>query len=384
MSQKKDYYDILGVKKNCTDEELKKSYRKLSKKYHPDLNPDNKEAESKFKEVSEAYEVLSDKNKRAQYDQFGHYQQGSGGHYGGGDFGGFGDFSGFDFGDLGDIFEGFFGGGMGSRHSNPNVPRQGENINQTIEIEFLEACKGTSKNININYKKTCSSCNGNGSENGNSYRQCSDCYGSGVVKIQQRTAFGSISTSRPCSTCRGKGMIITKSCSNCRGQGFINERDNISVNIPAGIDNGQTLVVRSAGNYGINAGPRGDLNISIKVKPDPIFKRKEFDIWCEIPITYTQAVLGDEIIVPTIDGKVKYSISEGTQPGTVFRLKGKGVQHVNSRGRGDQYVEIIVEVPKQLSKSQRESLRAFEDSLNDTNYEKRKGFIDKIKDMFKD
>lgn len=384
MSQKEDYYKLLGVSKDCTESELKKAYRKQSKKYHPDLNPNDKESESKFKEISEAYEVLSDQNKRAEYDRFGHSTPG--GQYGGGAAGFGGGFGGFDFGDIGDIFEGFFGGGGGfrGRSSNPNAPRQGEDIYKNISITFLEACKGVAKDMTVTYQKTCSSCNGNGSKNGTSHSQCGSCNGTGSVKVQQRTAFGTISTSTTCSNCKGKGKVVTESCTSCRGEGLKFEKEVVSVNIPGGIDNGQTLSIRNAGHCGINGGPRGDLNVTVAVEPDSIFSRKGFDIWCEIPITYTQAVLGDEIVVPTIDGKVKYSIGESTQPGTVFRLRSKGVTHINARTRGDQYVQVNVEVPKQLSKSQRESLRMFENSLTDKNYEKRRGFIDKIKDMFKD
>ncbi len=380
MSQKKDYYEVLGVDRGCTEEELKKSYRKLSKKHHPDLNPNDTASEDKFKEISEAYEVLSDSNKRRQYDQFGHSSQGGGG---GGGFGGggFGGFEGFDF---GDIFEGFFGGNGFGRNSNPNSPKVGEDINQSTVISFLEACKGVKKTINIAYKKSCESCRGNGSESGTSLESCGQCKGSGVIKVQQRTAFGAISSSRACTSCNGKGKIIKKSCVPCGGRGFKEEISDINIDIPAGIDHGQTLSIRNSGHAGLNGGPRGDLNLTVSVSADSLFKRKGYDIICELPITYMQAVLGDDVVVPTIDGKVKYSISAGTQPGTVFRLKGKGVPHVNSRSKGDQYVEVNVEVPKNMTKAQKEALRNFENLLTTKNYEKRESFFDKIKNMFKD
>lgn len=382
---KRDYYEVLGIKKGASDDEIKKAYRQEAKKYHPDLNPDNKEAEKKFKEVNEAYEVLSDSTKRAKYDQFGHAgvdpNFGAGG-YGGGysNYGG-----GFDFGDLGDIFEGFFGGGFGgsSRRANPNAPAKGANINVSCTISFSEACHGTKKTIEITKQETCESCSGSGAKSGTSTKTCGECHGTGQVRVTQRTPLGSISTARPCSACGGKGKIIETPCPKCHGMGRYAKKTSVEVNIPAGIDDGQTLADRGHGNSGINGGPAGDLNVTITVRPDPLFKRDGYDIWCEIPLTYSQAVLGDELIVPTIDGKVKYTIPEGTQPNTVFRLKGKGVQNLNGRGRGDQYVEVTLEVPKGLNKSQKEALKNYENTLNgDKQYEKRKSFFDKLKDKF--
>lgn len=384
MADKRDYYEVLGVQKTATDDELKKAYRKLAKKYHPDLNPDDKEAEKKFKEVNEAYEVLSDKEKRARYDQFGF--AGVDPSYGGGagGAGGFGG-AGFDFGDLGDIFEGFFGGGFGgsSRRANPNAPRRGSDIRTSCTISFFEACKGVKKDVTVSKTVTCDQCHGHGTANGTEPTTCPDCHGTGQVRVTQRTPLGSIATTRTCSRCQGKGKIIDNPCTKCRGTGDIRVSKTISVDIPAGIDDGQTLAVRGQGNSGKNGGPSGDLNITVSVRPDTLFKRDGYNIWCEIPITYTQAVFGDELVVPTIDGKVKYTIPEGTQTGTVFRLKGKGVQNLNGRGRGDQYVEVTVEVPKGLNKQQKEALRNYDTLMtDDKQYEKRKGFLEKLKDMF--
>ena len=378
--EKRDYYEVLGVSKTASDDEIKKAYRKLAKKYHPDLNPGDKEAEQKFKEANEAYEVLSDSTKRARYDQFGH--AGVDPNYGAGAPGG--GFGGFDMGDLGDIFEGFFGGGFGSsRRANPNAPRRGGDLQTSCTISFFEACKGVKREISIQRMETCSDCHGTGCEPGHSAQTCPDCHGTGQVRVTQRTPLGSMTSSRPCSRCGGKGKIVTNPCKKCNGNGRIRVTKKIEVSIPAGIDDGQTLAVRGQGDSGINGGPAGDLHVTVSVRPDTLFKRDGYDIWCEIPLTYMQAALGDELTVPTIDGKVKYTIPEGTQPGTVFRLRGKGVQNLNGRGRGDQYVEVTVEVPKGLSKAQKDALKNFDKLLTDEKqYTKRKGFFDKVKEMF--
>lgn len=382
--EKRDYYEVLGVSKTATDDELKKAYRKLAKKYHPDLNPGDKEAEKKFKEANEAYEVLSDSTKRARYDQFGHAGVDPNYGAGGPGAGGFGGFGGFDMGDLGDIFEGFFGGGFGSsRRANPNAPRRGGDLQTSCTISFFEACKGVKREISIQRMESCPDCYGSGSEPGHDTQTCPDCHGTGQVRVTQRTPLGSMTSSRPCSRCGGKGKIITNPCKKCNGNGRIRVTKKIEVSIPAGIDDGQTLAVRGQGDSGINGGPAGDLHVTVTVRPDTLFKRDGYDIWCEIPLTYMQAALGDELTVPTIDGKVKYTIPEGTQPGTVFRLRGKGVQNLNGRGRGDQYVEVTVEVPKGLSKAQKEALKNFDKLLTDEKqYTKRKGFFDKVKEMF--
>ena len=384
--QKRDYYEVLGVNKGATDDELKKAYRALAKKYHPDLNPGDTEAEKHFKEAAEAYEVLSDKEKRARYDQVGH--AGVDPNYGAGAGGFGGGFGGFDMGDLGDIFEGFFGGGFGggfggSRRANPNAPRRGADLQTSCTISFLEACKGVKREMNITHMENCPECHGTGSEPGHDPQTCPECGGAGQVRVTQRTPLGAMSTTRPCPRCNGKGKIIDHPCKKCGGAGKVRASKKIEVNIPAGIDDGQTLAVRGQGDSGTNGGPAGDLHVTVNVRPDPIFKRDGYDVWVEMPLTFMQATLGDELVVPTIDGKVKYNIPEGTQPGAVFRLRGKGIQVLNGRGRGDQYVEVTVEVPKRLSKTQKEALRNFDATLTDEKqYTKRKGFLDNLKKYF--
>ena len=380
MAEKRDYYEVLGVEKGCSDDELKKAYRKMAKQYHPDLHPDDQAAAEKFKEVGEAYEVLSDKDKRARYDQFGHagvdpsYGAGAGGAYGAGGFGGF---------DMGDIFESFFGGGFGGsgRTRNPNAPIRGNDIQVHLVIDFMEAAKGCRKEVTVQRLERCTTCNGSGAAPGTSAETCSTCNGTGQVRVQQRTPFGVIQSSRPCDACGGKGKILKTPCQSCRGLGRVRRTQKEWVDVPAGIDDGQTFVLSGMGDHGVNGGPSGDLNVTVSVRPDPIFERDGYDVWCEIPITYAQAVLGDELTVPTIDGKVKYSIPEGTQPGTTFRLRNKGINYVNGRGRGDQYVKVIVEVPRNLNSKQKEALKAFDALASDKNYEKRKSFFDKLKDL---
>ena len=382
MADKRDYYEVLGVQKGCSDEELKKAYRGLAKKYHPDLNPNNPDAEAKFKEVNEAYEVLSDKDKRARYDQFGHagvdpsYSGGAGG------FDGFGGFSGsVDF-DIGDIFDSFFGGGTRSRGGNPNSPRRGADVDIRTNITFMEACKGLEKEVTLSRMEKCESCGGSGAQKGSSVTTCSECNGTGKVKTPQRTPFGMIYSTKVCAKCGGRGKVIEHPCSSCSGTGRVRKQRKLKINIPAGIDNGQTLRVGGNGDFGLNGGPNGDLNVTVNVAPDKLFSRRGFDVLCDIPITYANATLGAEIIVPTIDGKVKYNVPEGTQPGTVFRLKGKGIKKLGKDARGDQYVTVKIEVPKNLSKKDKELLRQFDSNLNDSNYQQRKGFFDKIKEAF--
>lgn len=379
MADKRDYYEVLGLSKGASDEDIKKAYRNLAKKYHPDLNPGDKAAEEKFKEVNEAHEVLSDPDKKARYDQFGHAgidpsYSGGGGGFSGGFGGGFGM-------DMGDIFDSLFGAfGGGTRSANPNGPRRGADIQKNINLSFMDACKGTKKDITLERMEKCPDCSGSGSASGTSPVTCPECHGTGQVKVTQRTPFGAISTAQSCSRCGGRGQIIETPCGKCRGAGRVRMQKTLNVDIPAGIGDGQTLSLRNQGDSGANGGPAGDLLVTVSVRPDPIFTRQGFDIYCDIPITYTQAALGDEITVPTIDGNVKYSIGEGTQNGTTFRLRGKGVKKLNRPDRGDQYVKVSVEIPSNLTKKQAEALKAFEASLEEKNYAKRKNFFEKLKE----
>jgi len=386
--QKRDYYEVLGVQKGCSDDELKKAYRKVAKKYHPDLNPGDAEAEAKFKEANEAYAILSDAEKRQRYDQFGH--AGVDPNFGAGGAGA----GGFDFSDFGDIFDTFFGGGGGfggfggfggsTRTRNPNGPIRGNNINISINLSFIEAAKGCKKTININRMVRCEDCNGSGAAAGTQPEICPDCHGSGQVMTQQRTPFGMMQSARPCSKCGGTGKIIKDPCKKCNGQGRSRKAVKLEVSVPAGIDDGQTFVLRGQGDDGLNGGPAGDVNVTVSVRKDALFERDGYDVWCDVPITFCQAVLGAEVTVPTIDGKVSYNIPEGTQPNTVFRLRNKGISYINGRGRGDQYVRVNIEVPTNLSSKQKDALREFDGQCSDKNYNKRKGFFDKLKDFMKD
>lgn len=379
MAEKRDFYEVLGIQKGASDDEIKKAYRACVKKYHPDLHPDDKECEEKMKEVNEAYEILSDPDKKSKYDQFGH--AGIDPSYGGGGYGGF---SGFEDMDIGDIFGSMFGGSsFRSTRSNPNAPRRGQDIQTKVTIDFMDACNGKSMDIRINRSEECPDCHGSGARPGSKISTCPDCGGSGMVQTTQRTILGMMSSSRPCTRCGGKGKTVDEPCSKCRGSGRVSVARTVSVKIPAGIDDGQTLQIRGQGNSGMNGGAPGDLHVLVSVRPDPVFERDGYDINTEIPITYMQAVLGDELTVPCIDGKVKYNMPEGTQSGTIFRLRGKGVQKLNRNERGDQYVRVVVEVPRGLNKTQKDLLRKYEESLGENNYRNRKNFFDKIKDILK-
>lgn len=380
MADKRDYYEVLGVQKGADEAEIKKAYRQMAKKYHPDLNPNNKEAEAKFKEVNEAYEVLSDKEKRARYDQFGH--AGVDPNYGAGGQSPFG--QDVDFGDIFNSVFGGFGGFGGRRSANPNAPRRGTDIETTLYVSFEEAAKGCKKSIEYNCVSTCPDCNGTGAQKGTTPKTCSVCGGRGQVTINQRTPFGVVQTSRTCDACKGRGKIVETPCRSCNGNGKIKRKKTVEVTIPAGINNDQVLNVSGHGNSGTNGGPAGDLHVYIGVRPHPMFDRRGDDIWCDLPITFAQAALGSEVVVPTIDGKVSYSIHEGTQPNDVFKLKGKGVQHLNGRGRGDQFVRVTIEVPKNLSQKQKELLREFDSNTSDKNYSRRRSFKDLIKKLFGD
>ena len=390
MAEKRDYYEVLGIGKNATDAEIKSAYRKLAKKYHPDLNPGNKEAEEKFKEVNEANDVLSDPQKRQRYDQFGfagvdpNYAAANGGGAGG--FGG--GFGGVDLGDIfGDIFGGGFGGGFsgfggGSSTRTANAPRKGHDIQASVILTFEEAAHGCSKKITINRQDTCPDCGGTGAAKGTSPETCPDCGGRGYDVTQQRTPFGVMQSQQPCSHCGGRGTIIRNPCKTCRGTGKTAARKSLEINIPAGIDDDQNIALRGQGDAGSNGGPAGDVIVHVTVKADPMFERDGYDVTIHVPITFSQAVLGDDVEVPTVDGRIVQHIPEGTQSGTKFRLRGQGIQYLNGRGRGDQYVIVDVEIPKKVTRAQREALKAFEDSMKEDNYEKRKGFFKNLRDRF--
>ena len=375
---KRDYYEVLGVQKGASEEEIKKAYKKMARKYHPDLNPGDKDAEEKFKEVNEAYEVLSDSEKRARYDQFGfagvdpNFGAGGGG-YGGG--------AGFDFGDLGDIFGSFFGGGFGGGQTrrNPNAPQRGESIRMNLTISFEEAAFGCEKELELDRYESCETCHGSGAAPGTSPETCPDCGGSGVVQTRRQTPMGVFASTAPCSRCGGRGKIIKEPCKDCRGSGMVRRRRKIQASVPAGIDNGQTISIRGQGHAGKNGGPAGDLLVTITVRPHELFRREGTSVLCEAPITFPQAVLGAELEIPTIDGKVKYDIPEGTQSGTTFRLKGKGIPALNGRGRGDQYVTVYIETPRNLNREQKEALKKFAEAVGENNYEERKSFFRKFK-----
>ena len=372
--EKRDYYEVLGVSKGASEDEIKRAYKKLARKYHPDMNPGDKEAEEKFKEVNEANEVLSDPDKKARYDQFGFAgvdpNYGAGGGYGAG---------GFDFGDLGDIFGSFFGGFGGGGQRRRNGPQRGESIRMSVSVDITEAAFGCEKEVTVERSEQCPTCKGNGCAPGTTPEICPDCHGSGAVTQSQRTPFGVMQTQAVCGKCRGTGKIIHQPCPDCHGSGRARKRKTVKVNIPAGIDNGQTISLRGQGHAGKNGGPNGDLLITVMVKPHDIFRREGTSVFCEAPITFTQAVLGAEMEIPTIDGKVKYTIPEGTQTGTVFRLRGKGIPVLNGHGRGDQYVTVTIETPRGLNREQKEALKKFSETLGEGNYEKQRSFFKKFK-----
>lgn len=377
---KRDFYDVLGVSKNATEDEIKKAYRKLAKENHPDLHPDDKEAEARFKEANEAYEVLTDSEKKARYDQYGH--AGVDPNFGGGA----GDpFQGVGF-DISDIFDSFFGGGFGGgqRRADPNAPRRGGDVQASVTISFEEAAKGCRKKINYQQIETCDDCHGSGAAAGTTAKTCPNCNGSGRVSINQRTPFGVIQSQQTCDRCGGKGKIIETPCKTCDGKGRVRRKKEVEINIPAGIDDDQTLRVGGKGNAGMNGGPAGDLNVDVSVRPHPIFERRGNDVWCDLPITFVQASLGAEVTVPTLDGKVSYKLHEGTQPGDTFKLKGKGIQSLQGRGKGDQFVKVTVEIPRNLNKKQKELLQELEKGTDSKNYQKSKSFFSKMKDMFED
>ena len=362
MADKRDYYEVLGIQKGASEDEIKKAYRKMAKQYHPDLNPDNKDAEAKFKEVNEAYEVLSDADKRARYDRFGF--AGVDPNYGAGE-GGFG--GGFDGFDMGDLFSGIFGGGFGgfgSSRSNPNAPQRGSDIQANITVSFEEAAKGCKKTLQIQRIDVCDKCAGSGAATGSSATTCPDCNGSGQVSSQQRTLLGVMQIQRPCSRCGGKGTIIRNPCPNCKGNGRIRHTVHVDVDIPAGIDDRQMFTIPGEGNKGVNGGPAGRLNVGVSVSRHPYFERDGFNVWYEKSVSFATAALGGTVVVPTLYGNVEYNIPAGTQPGEVFKLRDRGIAVLNGRGRGDQLVRVTVQVPTRLNEHQKELLRAFDREMN--------------------
>lgn len=376
MTEKRDYYEVLGVSKGATDEEIKRAFRKVAKKYHPDINPNDKEAEAKFKEANEAYAVLSDKNTRVKYDQYGHAginQQ---------DFGGFGG-AGFDFSDIFDnIFGGGFGGFGGSSRRR-NGPRRGANLKYRLTLDFLEAAFGVEREITITKDDTCEVCNGSGAKPGTDTVTCSNCGGTGQVSQRQQTMFGTVMTTKTCPTCSGEGKIIKEPCVSCGGRGKKTKKKKLKINIPAGINNGEMLTLRGEGEPGTKGGPKGDLYIEISVKPHSVFQREGYNTYCEVVVTFPQVALGCDINIPTIDGEYSYKLKEGTQPGDIFTIKGKGIPHVNRNHiRGDHIFKVVVEVPRHLDSSQKKLLNEFDESCTDKNYQQRKSFFSKIKELF--
>ncbi|MGI6094933.1 MAG: molecular chaperone DnaJ [Lachnospiraceae bacterium] len=385
---KRDYYEVLGVDKSADDSAIKSAYRKLAKKYHPDVNPGDKEAEKKFKEATEAYGILSDPEKRRQYDQFGHAAFENGGA-GAGGFGGF-DFNGADMGDIfGDIFGDLFGGG--SRRRANNGPMKGANVRTSIRITFEEAVFGCEKEITVTLKEACQSCHGSGAKAGTSPETCPTCHGEGQVVQTQQSMFGMIRNVTVCPECHGTGKVIKDKCPDCRGTGYVASKKNIQVSIPAGIDDGQSIRIRDKGEPGTNGGPRGDLLVEVRVARHPIFQRQDMNIYSTAPITYAQAALGGEVRISTVDGDVMYDVKPGTQTDTKVRLKGKGVPSLRNKNvRGDHYVTLVVQVPTKLNEEAKEALRRFDEACGNkpvsggSAEKKKKGFMDKLKDAFEE
>ena len=389
---KRDYYEVLGVSRDADDATLKKAYRQLAKKYHPDMNPGDAEAERKFKEASEAYAVLSDPDKRRQYDQFGHAAFEGGGAGGAGGFGGF-DFSGADFSDIfGDIFGDFFGGGRRGGRTN-NGPMKGMNIRKGIRITFEEAVFGCEKEIDIILKDPCEKCHGTGAKPGTSPETCPRCGGKGQVVYTSQSFFGTVQNVQTCPDCHGSGTIIKDKCPDCAGTGYVSNKKTIQVSIPAGIDNGQSVRIRDKGEPGTNGGPRGDLLVEVTVSRHPIFQRQDMNIFSTAPISFAQAALGGDVRIKTVDGEVVYTVKPGTKTDTKVRLRGKGVPSVrNPKVRGDQYVTLVIQTPETLSQEAKEALKRFDalagNSLNQSEPEKekpkKKGFMDKLKETFEE
>ncbi|MBQ0000407.1 MAG: molecular chaperone DnaJ [Clostridiales bacterium] len=392
MADKRDYYEVLGVAKGADDAELKKAYRKLAKKYHPDVNPGDQEAEAKFKEATEAYGILSDPEKRKMYDQYGHaaFESGGGGAGGAGGFGGFGGFNGMDMEDIfGDIFGGMFGGGGRTRRQN-NGPRQGASLRARVNITFEEAVFGCEKELEITLKDPCTKCDGSGAKPGTSPVTCTKCNGNGQIVYTQQSMFGMVRNVQTCPECNGSGQMIKDKCPDCRGTGYTSSRKKISVSIPAGIDQGQSIRIREKGEPGINGGPRGDLLVEVNVASHPIFQRDDMDIYSTAPLTFAQAALGGEIHINTVDGDVAYEVKPGTQTDTRIRLRGKGVPSLrNSNVRGDHYVTLVIQVPTNLNAEAKEALKRFDEACgnrpaSEEKAGKKKSFMDKLKETFED
>ncbi len=373
MADKRDYYEVLGIEKGASDQDIKSAYRKLARKYHPDVNKAD-DAEAKFKEVKEAYDVLSDGQKRARYDQYGHEDPNQG-------FGGFGG-GGFDGGGFGDIFDMFFGGG-GGRTRNPNAPQRGNDLQYTMTLEFKEAVFGKEVDITIPRTESCDTCGGNGAKPGTQPEVCSVCHGSGQEEVVQNTPFGRMVNRRTCSNCAGSGKIIKEKCSTCSGSGSVKKQRKVHIRIPAGVDDGAQLRMTGEGDGGLRGGPAGDLYIVIRVKADEFFDREGDDIYCEVPLTFTQAALGDEIEIPTLTEKVKLKIPAGTQTGTYFRLRGKGVPRLRGTGQGDQHVKVVVVTPSKLTDEQKELLRQFSGLSGEQTHEQEQSFFDRMKRAFR-
>ena len=383
MADKRDYYEVLGLQKGASAEDIKKAYRKAAMKYHPDRNPGDKEAEEKFKEVGEAYEVLSDEEKRARYDQYG-FAGVDPNYAGGAGFGGFDGFGGFGgFSDLGDIFGDLFGGGSSRRGGGQNSARRGENLMSRLELTFEEAAFGCDKEVSVPRIENCAACNGTGSADGN-VETCPKCRGTGQERVVQNFMGMQMQSTAPCSQCGGKGKIIKTPCNTCKGKGKVRRTNRVVVKVPAGVNDGQSVRVRGEGNVGTGGAPNGDLLVEVHIKPHKLFKRRKFDVYCEVPISFAQAALGAEIEVPTLDGKVSYTIPEGTQTGREFVLRGKGIPQVgNPKLRGDHHFSVVVETPTKLTNEQKELLRQFDGTVSRSVTPKRKGFQDILNDFFK-
>ena len=386
MADKRDYYEVLGLQKGASEDEIKKAFRKLAMKYHPDKNPGDKEAEEKFKEINEAYAVLSDPDQKSKYDRFGHAGIDPNSFAGG--FGGTGGFGGFE--DIFDMFSGAFGGGggfggfggFGGQGRRNNGPRKGNDIQKSLTIDFTEAAFGCKKHIKLTKYVKCKTCGGSGAAPGTSKKSCPKCGGTGEIRTQQRTPLGVFQSVSPCPDCNGTGEINESPCPDCGGTGKVRDTVNITVNIPAGVDTDSVIPIKGQGEPGINGGPDGDLYIVLNVRPHKLFERRGHDLWLEIPISFNQAALGDEIVVPTLEEKVSYKVPAGTQPGTVFRLKGKGIKNVRNSRKGDLYVKVTLEVPTKLNKKQKKAIEEMGAAVTDDCYSKKSGFLDSIKEFF--